>query len=180
VRRASAGARPRRAVGRVAVVANELNDWLERAGGAHARAAAGRRPAQLARKASGACVPIALRRAERRHKIHRGAVAVGVVTGLARRGDAEAVALQGPEDIVVDPGVHGLRGAAAGVAVVVAWLAGVAGLVWRPPSPPTRPRRRNWPQLGVAILDMSADPLAILRLGFAVQLSGFAALVILH
>jgi hypothetical protein len=65
-----------------------------------------------------------------------------------------------------------------GVAVVVAWLAGVAGLDWRPR--PTRPRRRGWPQLGVAILDLSDDPLAILRLGFAVQLSGFAALVILQ
>jgi hypothetical protein len=65
-----------------------------------------------------------------------------------------------------------------GVAVVVAWLAGVAGLVWQPP--PTRPRRRSWPQLGLAILDLSDDPLAVLRLGFAVQLSGFAALVILH
>jgi hypothetical protein len=65
-----------------------------------------------------------------------------------------------------------------GVAVVVAWLAGVAGLAWRPG--PTRTRRRGWPQLAVAILDLSDDPLAILRLGFAVQLSGFAALVILH
>jgi hypothetical protein len=67
-----------------------------------------------------------------------------------------------------------------GVAVVVAWLAGVAGLAWRPPPAPTRPRRRSWPPLGVAILDLSDDPLAILRLGFAVQISGFAALVILH
>jgi len=64
-----------------------------------------------------------------------------------------------------------------GVAVVVAWLAGVAGLAWRPP---TRPRRRSWPPLGVAIVGLSDDPLAILRLGFAVQLGGFAALVILR
>jgi len=80
---------------------------------------------------------------------------------------------------------HGISGPAistglmlVGVAVAVAWLAGVAGLAWRPP--PTRPRQRGWPQLGVAILDLSDDPLAILRLGFAVQLSGFAAFVIVH
>src|SRR3954453_6407786 len=112
--RASARARPRRAMARVAVVADELDGWLERAGGADARAAAGRRPAELAREASGACVPVALSRAERGHEIHGGAVAVGVVAGLARGGDAQAVALQDPEDVVVDPGVDWLRGAAAG------------------------------------------------------------------
>jgi len=32
----------------------------------------------------------------------------------------------------------------------------------------------------VAIVGLSDDPLAILRLGFAVQLGGFAALVILR
>jgi hypothetical protein len=80
---------------------------------------------------------------------------------------------------------HGISGAGVstglmlvGVAVVVAWLAGVAGRGWRPP--PTRPRRRSWPQLGVGILGLSDDPVAILRLGLAVQLSGFAALVILR
>src|SRR4051812_49734289 len=110
---APAGARPRRTVARVAVVADELDGRLERAGGADARAAAGGRPAEVARKASGACVPVALRRAERGHEIHGGAVAVRVVAGLARGGDAKAVTLQHPEDVVVDPGVDGLRGAAA-------------------------------------------------------------------
>src|SRR3954451_8588002 len=110
---APAGARARRTVARVAVVADELDGRLERAGGADARAAAGRRPAELARKASGACVPVALGRADRGHEIHGGAVAVGVVAGLARGGDAKVVALQDPEDVVVDAGVDGLGGAAA-------------------------------------------------------------------
>jgi hypothetical protein len=65
-----------------------------------------------------------------------------------------------------------------GIAVLVAWLAGVAGAAWRPPR--ARPRRRSWPQLGVAIVGLSDDPLAILRLGIIVQLTGFAALVILR
>src|SRR3954463_10883240 len=117
---ASARARARRAVARGAVVADELDGRLERAGGAggpacaggaDARAAAGGRPAELAREASGACVPVALRRAERGHEIHGGAVAVRVVAGLARGGDAKAVALQDPEDVVVDAGVDGLGGA---------------------------------------------------------------------
>lgn len=63
-----------------------------------------------------------------------------------------------------------------GVAVLVAWLAGVAGAARRPPQ--VRPHRRGWPQLGVAIVGLSDDPLAILRLGMIVQLTGFAALVI--
>src|SRR4051794_34526553 len=108
---ASARARARRAVARVAVVADELDGRLERAGGADARAAAGGRPSELARKASGACVPVALRRAERGHEIHGGAVAVRVVAGLARGGDPKAVSLQDPEDVVVDAGVDGLGGA---------------------------------------------------------------------
>src|SRR4051794_41814303 len=94
---ASARARARRAVARVAVVADELDGRLERAGGADARAAAGGRPAELAREASGACVPVALRRAERGHEIHGGAVAVRVGAGPARGGGAEARARQGPE-----------------------------------------------------------------------------------
>src|SRR3954471_7920227 len=108
---ASARARARRAVARVAVVADELDGRLERTGGADARAAAGRRPAELARKASGACVPVALRRTDRGDEIHGGAVSVRVVAGLARGGDAKAVALQDPQDVVVDAGVDGLGGA---------------------------------------------------------------------
>jgi hypothetical protein len=47
-------------------------------------------------------------------QVHRCAVAVRVVTRLARRGYSEAVPLQNPEDVVEDARVHGLRGTAAG------------------------------------------------------------------
>src|SRR3954452_10097005 len=110
---AAAGARARRAMAWVPVVADELDRRLERAGRAYAGAAAARRPAKVVREASGARVPVALCFPERWHEVHGAAIAVRVMTGLARGGDAKAVALQDPEDVVVDPGVDGLRGATA-------------------------------------------------------------------
>ena len=62
-----------------------------------------------------------------------------------------------------------------GAAVVLAWLAGFAGAGSRPGA-----RRRTWPDLGVAVLHVTEDPLGILRAGLALQLTGFAVLVFLR
>jgi hypothetical protein len=65
-----------------------------------------------------------------------------------------------------------------GVAVALAWLAGLAGIAWA--SPGSSRLRRSWPTLRAAVLHVTDDPLAILRAGMALQLSGFAFLVILR
>jgi hypothetical protein len=62
-------------------------------------------------------------------------------------------------------------------AVLLAWLAGFAGTA---SGSPARPRRRTWPELGVAVSHMTADPLGILRAGLAMPLTGFAVLVFLR
>jgi hypothetical protein len=64
-----------------------------------------------------------------------------------------------------------------GAAVLLAWLAGFAGAGSRSRA---TPHRRTWPDLGAAVLQMSADPLAILRAGLALQLIGFAVLLFLR
>src|SRR4051794_22696349 len=64
-----------------------------------------------------------------------------------------------------------------GVAVLLAWLTGVAGAAWRRTA--LRPTR-SWPELYGAVLHLSDDPLGILRAGLALELAGFALLVIVR
>ena len=66
-----------------------------------------------------------------------------------------------------------------GVAVLLAWLAGVVGAARRRTGSPPR-STRTLPELGVALLHLTDDPLGILRAGLALQLTGFAVLVIVH
>jgi hypothetical protein len=66
-----------------------------------------------------------------------------------------------------------------GVAVVLAWVAGVVGTEWRRTLPQPRPTR-TWPELGIALLHLTDDPLGILRAVMALQLTGFAVLVIVR
>jgi hypothetical protein len=66
-----------------------------------------------------------------------------------------------------------------GVAMLLAWLAGVVGAGWGPTAPPPRPTR-TWPELGIAFLQLTDDPLGILRAGLALQLTGFAVLVMVR
>ena len=66
-----------------------------------------------------------------------------------------------------------------GAAVLLAWLAGVVGAGWRRTAPPPR-HTRTLPALGVALLRLADDPLGILRAGLALQLTGFAVLVIIR
>jgi hypothetical protein len=42
------------------------------------------------------------------------------------------------------------------------------------------PERRTWPDLGVAVFNMTDDPLGILRACLALQLTGFAVLSFLR
>ena len=96
MRTALAGAGPWRAVSGVAVVADELDGGHERA----VRAGAGRRarrcPAEVA--GQGACgrVPGGLVDGLGGDEVEGGAVAVGVVAGLARGRDAQSVGAQQP------------------------------------------------------------------------------------
>jgi hypothetical protein len=62
-----------------------------------------------------------------------------------------------------------------GAAVLLAWVAGFAGAGW---GSRVTPQRRTWPDLGVAVFHMTEDPLAILRVGLALQLTGFAVLLL--
>lgn len=64
-----------------------------------------------------------------------------------------------------------------GVAVVLAWLAGVAANGW---GVATRAHARTWPQLRGAVLHLTDDPVGILRAGMALQLAGFAVLVLVR
>jgi hypothetical protein len=64
-----------------------------------------------------------------------------------------------------------------GAAVLLAWLVGFAGAASRSSA---RRRRRSWPDLAVAVLHMTEDPLGILRAGLALQLTGFAVLLFLR
>lgn len=66
-----------------------------------------------------------------------------------------------------------------GVAVLLAWLAGFVGAGWRRAAPPPQPTR-TLPELGVALFRLTDDPLGILRVGLALQLTGFAVLVIVR
>jgi hypothetical protein len=62
-------------------------------------------------------------------------------------------------------------------AVLRAWLVGFAGAA---SGSSARRRRRTWPDLAVAVLHMTEDPLGILRAGLALQLTGFAVLLFLR
>jgi hypothetical protein len=66
-----------------------------------------------------------------------------------------------------------------GGAVLLAWLAGITGARWRPTASP-RPGRRTWPELCGPVLHLTDDPLGILRAGLALQIAGFAVLVIVR
>ena len=66
-----------------------------------------------------------------------------------------------------------------GAAVLLAWLAGIAGPAWRSTGPKPR-AQRTWPELRGAALHMTDDPVAILRAGMALQLIGFAVLVLVR
>jgi hypothetical protein len=65
-----------------------------------------------------------------------------------------------------------------GAAVLLAWLAGVTGVGW--PAPPQPRANRTWPQLCGAVMHLADDPLGILRIGMALQLTGFAVLVLMR
>src|SRR4051794_10246886 len=66
-----------------------------------------------------------------------------------------------------------------GAAVLLAWLAGFVGAGWHRTASRPRPTR-TLPELGVALLRLTDDPLGILRAGLALQLTGFAVLVIVR
>jgi hypothetical protein len=66
-----------------------------------------------------------------------------------------------------------------GVAILLAWLAGVIGVGW-PPNPRARNAARTWPEWCEAVLHLTDDPLGILRVGMALQVTGFAVLVLAH
>src|SRR5512144_2243851 len=106
VRGAVAGAGSRGAVVWVPVVADPLDRRFQRAGGPGAGAAAGAYPAELVREPPGRGVPVALGRAGRGDQVDGRAVAVGVMTGFAGGDDPQLVAVNNPEDVVVDTGVH--------------------------------------------------------------------------
>jgi hypothetical protein len=66
-----------------------------------------------------------------------------------------------------------------GAAVLLAWLAGITGVGW--PSDPTGRRAdRSWPEWRAAVPHLTNDPLGILRIGMALQLTGFAVLVLVR
>jgi hypothetical protein len=64
-----------------------------------------------------------------------------------------------------------------GIAILLAWVTGVAGAGSGAAAAPAR--GRTWLELGAAVARATDDPLGILRLGLAVQVSGFAVLVLL-
>ena len=66
-----------------------------------------------------------------------------------------------------------------GAAVLLAWLAGVTD-VSGPSSARARRAHRTWPEWCGALLHIADDPLGILRVGMALQLTGFAVLVFVH
>src|SRR5918911_4663194 len=66
-----------------------------------------------------------------------------------------------------------------GGAILLAWLAGVIGVGW-PPNPRARNAARTWPEWREAVLHLTDDPLGILRVGMALQVAGFAVLVIVR
>lgn len=66
-----------------------------------------------------------------------------------------------------------------GPAVLLAWLAGLIGVGW-PSKTPVRSARRTWPELCEAVLHLTDHPLGILRAGMALQLTGFAVLVLIR
>ena len=66
-----------------------------------------------------------------------------------------------------------------GGAILLAWLAGVIGVGW-PPNARARKAARTWPDWWEAVLHLTDDPLGILRVGMALQVTGFAVLVLVH
>src|SRR5215211_7242411 len=98
----------------VAVVADELDRRDERAGRTCARATAPRGPAKVAGEASGGGVPDLLGDAAGGDEVDGGAVAVGVVAGLAGGRHTQAVVVRDPGHVVVEAGVDQHRAARAG------------------------------------------------------------------
>src|SRR3954451_24115167 len=125
-----------------------------------------------------------------REDTHRGSPARGVAAVAARTTVVALAALASTYVLAVGAWLWSLRDGITGpdvssglilvgVAVLLAWLTGVAGAGWRRTAPPLRPTR-SWPELCGAVLHLSDDPLGILRAGLALQLTGFALLVIVR
>src|SRR3954454_1113223 len=114
VRLTRAGAGARRAVARIAVIADELDRGYERAGRPDAGYAADSPPAEVARQGACGGVPRGLVDGFGGDEVQRRAVAVGVVAGLAGGGDAQAVGAQQPERVLAQARVDRFGGSAAG------------------------------------------------------------------
>ena len=111
---AAPAAGARRAVAGVAVVADELDRWCERAGGAGAGACACRGPAEVVSESAGGGVPARLCAPVGGDEVDCGAVAMGLVAGFARGGDTQVVAAQDPHDVVIEACVDWLWRGGAG------------------------------------------------------------------
>jgi hypothetical protein len=64
-----------------------------------------------------------------------------------------------------------------GAAVLLAWLAGVTGVGWPSTASVGHQTRPDWCE---AVLHLTEDPLGILRVGMALQLTGFAVVLLVR